>query len=218
MVYLKWVFWITFWVLVAAFFHYTLPQHDIVRITDTYEKRIDFGENSIFWAAADVGNDATTSNRDVFFIQTVQAGNDRVMVYRNEDTGWSWPPYFKFDTANLQAESADLKSTAEAPVWAAIKHYGWRNEFMSIYPNAVGVRKVSGPDASTGIPWLNIIILVLFFAVIGLIWRAWRRFRQRRIDPVVDDIQDGWDAAGDAVAERRSRFSRWLDTWRGKKR
>ena len=39
----KWVFWITFWVLVAAFFHYTLPQKDIVRVTDTYEKRIDFG-------------------------------------------------------------------------------------------------------------------------------------------------------------------------------
>jgi Protein of unknown function (DUF1523). len=35
---IKWVFWITIWVLVAAFFHYTLPQVDIVRVTDTYEK------------------------------------------------------------------------------------------------------------------------------------------------------------------------------------
>ena len=73
MVYLKWAFWITFWVLVVAVFHYTLPQKDIVRITDTYEKRIDFGENSIFWASPDVGNDTGTVNRDVFFIQTVQA-------------------------------------------------------------------------------------------------------------------------------------------------
>ena len=45
---IKWAFWITIWTIVAAFFHYTLPQVDIVRITDTYEKRIDFGENSIF--------------------------------------------------------------------------------------------------------------------------------------------------------------------------
>ena len=112
MVYLKWAFWIVVWVLIAAFFHYTLPQHDIARITDTYEKRIDFGENSIFWASPDVGNDTGAVNRDVFFIQAVRT-NGRVMVYRNEDTGWGWPPYFKFDTSNLQAEAADQRSTGE---------------------------------------------------------------------------------------------------------
>lgn len=215
-VYLKWVFWITVWTLILATFHYTLPQTDIVRVTDTYEKRIDFGENSIFWAAADVGNDATTPNRDVFFIQTVR-NSGGVMVYRNEDTGWHWPPYFKFDTANLQAEAADLKSTPEAPQWVAIRHYGWRNEFLSIYPNAVGVRAVSGPDAPKGIPWLNIVIIVAFLLVVAGIWRLWRRFRQRRIDPVVEDISEGFDAAGDAVQERRAGFTRWLDTWRAKK-
>ena len=44
---IKWTFWGVIWLIIAAFFHYTLPQVDIVRITDTYEKRIDFGENSI---------------------------------------------------------------------------------------------------------------------------------------------------------------------------
>ena len=161
-------------------------------------------------------SDTGAVNRDVFFIQTVQAGNGRVMVYRNEDTGWGWPPYFKFDTANLQAEASDLKSTADAPKWAMIRHYGWRNEFLSIYPNAVEVWSVDGPDAPKGIPWLNIVIIVCFLAVLGLIWRMWRRFRQRRIDPVVDDISETWDAAGDAVTERRGRFSKWLDTWRAK--
>lgn len=217
MVYVKWVFVFATWLLVASFLHYTLPQTDILRITDTYEKRIDFGENSIFWSNQGTGEAEDTPNRDVFFIQTVRTDGD-VMVYRNEDTGWGWPPYFKFDTANLQAESADLKSTSEAPVWAAIKHYGWRNEFLSIYPNAVGVRTVSGPEASTGIPWLNIAIIVAFLAVVLGVWRLWRRFRAARIDPVVEDIQDGWDAAGDAVADRRSRLSRWLDTWRPKQR
>ena len=48
MTYIKWFLIIAFWMFGAAFFHYTLPQKDIVRITDTYEKRIDFGENSIF--------------------------------------------------------------------------------------------------------------------------------------------------------------------------
>ena len=63
LVYLKGLFWSVFWLLVVAFFHYTLPQTDIVRVTDTYEKRIDFGENSIFWAKEDSGN-ATGNQSD----------------------------------------------------------------------------------------------------------------------------------------------------------
>ena len=214
--YLKWFFIIVFWVLVAAIFHYTLPQKDIVRITDTYEKRIDFGENSIFWAQADVGTDGTASNRDVFFIQTRLANSDRVMVYRNEDTGWGWPPYFKFDTSNLQAEAGDLKSTAANPRYVIIKHYGWRLVFGTVFPNAISVTPVDGPDASKGIPFLNIFILTLFFMVVYFICVRWRRFRQARIDPRLEEMQDNWEAAGDAMADRRSRFSRWLDTWKTK--
>jgi hypothetical protein len=198
----KWVFWITVWAIVGAFFHYTLPQTDIVRITDTYEKRIDFGENSIFWSNADVGNNSTLGNRDVFFIQTRRTKGD-VMVYRNEDTGWGWPPYFKFDTTNLQAEAADLKSSATTPTYVAIKHYGWRNEFLSIFPNAISVRSVAGPDVSKGIPFLNIFILTLFAAIIYAIWVRWRRFRQARIDPTLDRIEDD-------LAEKSGRFKRWM--------
>ena len=212
--YVKWAFWITFWLLVAAFFHYTLPQHDIARITDTYERRIDFGENSIFWASPDVGSDGTLNNRDVFFIQTVQPDGD-VMVYRNEDTGWGWPPYFKFDTSNLQAEAADLRSTSANPTWVAITHYGWRNEFMSIFPNAVSVKRVEGPDA-TIIPWVSIIVLLLFAALAWGLWVRWKRFRAARIDPLVSDMGDSWDAAGHNLNERRGRFSRWLDSWKQK--
>ena len=205
---IKWVFWITFWVLVGGFFHYTLPQVDIVRVTDTYEKRIDFGENSIFWAQADVGNDGTAVNRDVFFIQTRRAKGD-VMVYRNEDTGWGWPPYFKFDTSNLQAEAADAKSSGDAAKYVAIKHYGWRNEFLSIFPNAISIRAVDGPDAPKGIAWLNIFILVVFFAIVYAIWVRWRRFRMARIDPTLEAIEDD-------LVEKRGRFSRWIGTWRTK--
>ena len=190
MVYVKWVFWGMFWVLLGAFLHYTLPQHDIVRVTDTYEKRIDFGENSIFWANQGTGEAEGTVNRDVFFIQTVQT-NDRVMVYRNEDTGWGWPPYFKFDTSNLQAEAADLKSTSDNPKWVALKHYGWRNEFLSIYPNAISVRAVDSPDARI-IPWFNIVVLLFLAALFWGIRVRWIRFRENRINPVVDEWTDGW--------------------------
>ncbi|MEP4198479.1 MAG: DUF1523 family protein [Aliishimia sp.] len=211
----KWILILTPWTLFASVFHYTLPQKDIVRVSDTYEKRIDFGENSMFWAKADVGNDEAVVNRDVFFIQTKYA-NDGAMVFRNEDTGWGWPPYFKFDTSNLQTEAADLKSTPEAPKWALITHYGWRNKFLSIFPNAISIEPIAGPDVSKPIPWVNISILIVFFAVWYTIWTRWRRFRSANIDPKLEEWQDNIEAAGDAVAAKRGGVGRWLDTWRAK--
>ena len=192
--YVKWSIIVLFWALVAAFLHYTLPQHDIARISDTYEKRIDPGENSLFWSNAATGETLNVTGRDVFFIQT-RLNDDDVMVYRNEDTGWGWPPYFKFDTANLQAEAADLRSSAAAPQWVVIRHYGWRNEFLSVYPNVVSLRLVDGPDVRI-IPWLNIILLTLLVAVVWALYVRWRRFRQARIDPVLDDMGDNLDEAG----------------------
>lgn len=208
MTYAKWFFILAFWGLVGAIFHYTLPQVDIARVTDTYEKRENPGSNSLFWARGDAGSAVDATGRDVFFIQT-RLANDKVMVYRNEDTGWGWPPYFKFDTSNLQAEAADLRSTSADPQYVAIKHYGWRLEFLSIFPNAVGVRAVDGPDASKPIPWLNGIILSVFAALFYAIWVRWRRFRAARIDPALEEIQDSWEATEDAVAEKRSKLRRW---------
>ncbi|SEO74342.1 Protein of unknown function [Salinihabitans flavidus] len=208
MVYFKWGFIGLFWLLVAAFLHYTLPQHDVVRIIDTYETRVDFGENSIFWTSPGSGNAEGQVNRDVFFMQTVREDGDPV-IYRNEDTGWGWPPYFKFDTSNLQAEAADLKSVKESPQWVVIRHYGWRNEFLSIYPNAVSVWEVEGPDV-TIVPYFKIIVLTLLAAIFWAIWVRWRRFRAARIDPMLEDMGDSFDSAGDSLAEKRGRIARWF--------
>ncbi|AUC53679.1 MAG: DUF1523 family protein [Sagittula sp.] len=191
MKFVKWTFIVLFWLLVAAFLHYTLPQHDVVRITDTYEKRVDPGENSLFWAQADTGTDGTLPNRDVFFIQT-RRDNGEIIVYRNEDTGWGWPPYFKFDTSNLQAEAADMKSTADNPRWVAVRHYGWRNEFLTIFPNAVGLKQVAGPDVRI-IPWTAIVILVILAAVYWAIRVRWKRFWRSRVDPMLEEAGDRLD-------------------------
>jgi len=119
----------------------------------------------------------------VFFIQTFRA-NDKPMIYRNEDTGWGWPPYFKFNTSNLQAKASDMisKKSAETAQWVAVRHYGWRNEFLSIYPNAVAIWEVEGPDARI-IPWFNIIVLVLLGALYWAIRVRWNRFWAKRRAP-----------------------------------
>lgn len=205
--YLKWTFWIVFWALFASFLHYTLPQHDVVRIVNTEVRRVDFGENSIFWAQQDVGQDGTVTNRDVRFIEAFYE-NDRPMVYRNEDTGWGWPPYFKLDSSNLQAEARDAISTKADPEWVVIRHYGWRNEFLSIFPNAVSVRPIEGPDVRI-IPWVSIIVWTLVIMLVWFITARWIRFKRRRISPALDSIDASLD-------QSRAGVSRWLDSWRSK--
>ena len=199
--FLKWTFWTIILACVAGFFHYTLPQHDVVRIADTFPRRQDFGGiNTLFWSRADTG-EGVAANQDVFFIQAIRE-NGKPIVYRNEDTGWGWPPYFKFDTTNLQTEAADLRSTSANPQWVEVTHYGWRNEFLSIFPNAVGVKAVASPDVRI-IPWFNIIVLVVALA---LFWAArvrWIRFRERRLDPL-------WDRAEEGVDRAEGRMHRWL--------
>ena len=211
--YIGWTLIIVFWVSLGAFLHYTLPDKDIVRIVNTYEERQDLNDwTRIFWSRPDSQSDLLT-DRYVQFIQTVRADGS-LMVYRNEDTGWSWPPYFKFDTANLYTEANDGVSSKAEPEWYVVRHYGWRNEFLSSFPNAISIRPIDGPDASPGIPWLNITILTLLAAIFYAIWVRWRRFRKARIDPALEEMQDNWEAAGDAVQERRGRFRRWLSSWR----
>lgn len=211
----KWTFLTLIALFAIAFFHYTLPQHDIARVVNTEVRRIDFGENSIFWAAPDTGT-AAASNRDVRFINAVRA-NGKVMVYRNEDTGWGWPPYLKLDSSNLQTEAGDLASTAADPQWVSITHYGWRNELFTIFPNAVGVKAVAGPDVRV-IPWVNIIILTLLAVMIFFVWRMLAQFRERTIDPVLEDIGEASDAAEARARGLWGRFRGWLATWRGQGR
>lgn len=206
--YVKWMFLVLFWGIIAAFLHYTLPQYDVVRIVNTYEERIELNDwTRIFWSTPD-DQSLNVTSRDVQFIQTVDP-DGRAIVYRNEDTGWRWPPYFKFDTANLYTEAADLVSTKDNPEWVSIRHYGWRNEFFSSFPNAVSIKPVDGPDYRP-INYFNIVFLTLFAALVYGLWVRWRRFRRARIDPVLEDIEDRFDAAGDAVQERSGRLRRWL--------
>lgn len=202
-------------VVILAFFHYTLPQRDIVRVVGTYEERQDFGGlSSIFWGAGDAGGGSNPVNRDVLFIQTIRA-NGKEMVYRNEDTGWGWPPYFKFDTADLQTHAADAISDKDDPEWYAMRHYGWRNTVITAFPNALSMKPVDGPDVRL-IPWFNIIFLTVLGLGLFAIWRRLDRWKARRIDPVIEDVGHAFEDVGDSVSKRRKGISRWLGTWRRK--
>lgn len=177
-----------------GFLHYTLPQHDIVRVTNTYNRLTTVGtENAWAYSVPDSGTAEGDVTRDIRFIETAFPDGD-VMVYRNEDTGWVWPPYFKYDSSNLQAEAGNLKSGAEAPKWVVVTHYGWRLPILSIYPNAVAIRLAEGPEESI-IPWVNIVILTVLAFLLFMIRRMWLQFVERMVDPAVASVEEAQDRA-----------------------
>jgi hypothetical protein len=219
---LKTIFRVTVVLIVGLFLHYVLPQHDVVRVTSTEIIRTDFsGFNRIFYAQADSGGTAQIT-RDLRLINTdkkktmllgfVARDSTEVMVYRNEDTGWIWPPYFKFDSSDLQAESTSI---ARRENWAVLTHYGWRVRWASIYPNAVAVRLVEGPDVRI-IPWFNIFFFGALIAGIAFLRAMWMQFRERAVDPLLDSAGHKYDEASADIAARGGRMRRWFASWRAK--
>jgi len=220
-------------VVIFGLFHYVLPQHDVARITGTEVIRMDFSSfNRFFFAQSDSGTQElatrdirliNTKIKKTWFLGFFQRDTERVMVFRNEDTGWIWPPYFKFDSSDLQAEAEAEMSPPGQEKWVVLTHYGWRNRFFTIYPNAVGIRPIDSPDV-TIVPWFNIFFFAFLVAAWFTIRAMWRQFRERTIDPALADAGEAWDAVegqADAVTTRATglwgRFRAWLNTWRSKK-
>lgn len=222
---LRWIKWtlIALVVIVAgASLHYYLPHHDIVRIAGTDIKRLD--SSGVFDSEAP-GLQAKNT-RDVRFITGVYP-NGSVLIYRNEDTDWSFPWYAKFNSGTLQGEAQSVMSSGDNPKWMVVRSYGWRIEMLTMFPNALSMWAATGPD-QTVIPWFNIVFLTLLALIAGWIYLRIRRFKRDRLDPVFTRIESGVDSAISAVDETttgiatrasqaRGRFGRWLDTWRAKK-
>lgn len=214
-------------VIVFGLLHYVLPQHDVARITGTEVIRMDFSSlNRPFFAQSDSGS-ADLTTRDIRLINTQrkktfllgfwQREAEGVMVYRNEDTGWIWPPYFKFDSSDLQATASANLSTPDSPQWVVITHYGWRNRFFTIYPNAIGIYPVDGPDVRV-IPWFNLFFFAFLVFALFFIRAMWRQFRERSVDPLIEDVGEAYERVEDRAQSAKGRIGRWLDSWRSKPR
>tara|TARA_R110002096_G_scaffold414611_1_gene615803 strand:+ start:38885 stop:39532 length:648 start_codon:yes stop_codon:yes gene_type:complete len=189
----KWIIVLTFLAVIGLFAQYTLPQRDVVRVTSTEIIRSDFtGWNRMFYASADSGN-LETATRDLRLINAVYP-NGKIIVFRNEDTGWfRWPPYFKTNSSDVSAEAENLRSDEASPKWVSIKHYGWRWSPLSIYPNAVRLDPVDGPDV-TFFPWFNVIFGIFMALILLGIFRLLQKFKRKRIDPVLEDVGETWDS------------------------
>ena len=208
--------------LAGAFLHFYLPSKDVVRVVGTDVKRMDVVSRD-FVAEGDENRLKVT--RDVRFINTAWP-NGKPRVYRNEETGWGFPWYFKFDSGNVQAKAQNLISTEAAPRWIVVTHYGWRFEIFSMFPNAVELTPVESPDVWP-IPWFNIAFFVSLAGLALIVWRIVAHIRRRHIDPLIDGIETEVSEYADqasrsaesverGVSGLYERWQRWLDTWRPK--
>lgn len=219
--YVKIVLGILLGVFVFAFLDYVLPSKSTVRITNTYNRLTTISaSNQMFYASDNTGTvENAAGQRDVRFIDTMRP-NGKPFVYRNEDTGWVWPPYFKYDSSNLHATATNLRSSSADPQWVSVTAYGWRMPWLSTYPNAISIDTVTGPTERPR-NWAAVIICAVLLLFLALLWRMWAQFRERTIDPAVRRVDEGWDRATDKVqdeaAEARGRVNGWIDRLLGRK-
>ena len=137
---------------------YVFPYYDVTRVIGVEVKRVDKD------GQITKSNPADGPTRDVYFINT-QNDDGKIMVYRNEDTRWGFPFYFKFGSANLQAQAANFSQEHKL---VEVKYYGWRLTVFDEYRNALSLKEVAVDDGS--LPILSYIfyflfVITLFFSI-----------------------------------------------------
>ena len=142
-----------FHLCIAAAINYSMPSYDVTKVTGVEVKRVD-KDGPITKA-----NPADGPTRDVYFINT-QHENGKVMVYRNEDTRWGFPFYFKFGSANLQALAQAFGNEEKI---VEIKYYGWRLTMFDEFPNALSVKEVTETNTPSHPIFSYILYVLLFF-------------------------------------------------------
>ena len=164
-------------VMIFLFLHFNLPRTAVVQISGTDIKRMD--------KAVDVKDkedsaekqvQAVTSTEDVRFVNSVSR-KGKPMVFKNEDTGWGWPPYFKFNSADVTAEAQAFANDQGKP-WVLVKYYGWRFTMFSMFPNALDLKMVH-KDYSH-IPVFNIVFFIVLVTLILVARRKIQKFFIKR--------------------------------------
>lgn len=140
-------------VLVGAV-NYAFPSYEQTMVTGMEVRRMDKD------GVISKSNPADGEVRDVYFLFTEHPDTKAIMVYRNEDTGWGLPLYFKFGSADIQAKA---QAYANEKRMVQIKYYGWRINWLNEFRNIVSITPLAEGE-SVSKPWISY-ILYAFFAL-----------------------------------------------------
>lgn len=150
---------------VALFIDFNFPSYQKTVITGMEVKRMD--KDGVITKQ----NPADGPVRDVYFLFTKDTDSGKIKVYRNEDTRFDFPWYFKFDSANQQGIAQQYINSAE-PV--EIKYYGWRLTYFEEYPNILSINPVTNNSLPLVSYFLYSVLFVLWLSGIIIINRRFK--------------------------------------------
>lgn len=142
----------------AVAVNFFMPSYADLNITGVEVKRVDKD------GPLSQSNPADGPTRDVYYIYTRNPENQKVMVYKNEDTRFSFPFYFKFNSANTQALAQAMSNDKSL---AQVKYYGWRVTMFDKFPNVIKLTKIDSPSELSK-PYISYILYVL--VLLSFIW------------------------------------------------
>ncbi|MGL2848032.1 DUF1523 family protein [Helicobacter pylori] len=135
---------------------YCMPHYSVAVISGVEVKRMNENEST------PNNKEVKTLARDVYFVQTYDPKDQKsVTVYRNEDTRFGFPFYFKFNSADISALAQSLVNQQ-----VEVQYYGWRINLFNMFPNVIFLKPLKeGAEMSKPIfSWiLYTLLLVGFF-------------------------------------------------------
>ena len=149
----------------VLFCAYSLPSHIKVHVTGTEVTRKDVEDPN-----------GQVRTEDVRYVMAADLDGEPHM-FRNQDTGWGWPPYFKFDTGDIAAQAINYSVDGGEDV-VLVTYYGFRLRVLSTFPNIISMKTV--PADYQAIPWTTIIVLFANVVLLGVIVVFARDFAEGR--------------------------------------
>ena len=153
----------------VVFCAYSLPSHIKVHVTGTEVTR----KNA-------ESRDGQTRPYDVRYVMAEDLDGGPHM-FRNQDTGWGWPPFFKFDSGDIAAQANNYAIDHREEV-VLITYYGFRIRMLSAFPNIISMRAV--PADYQPIPWFTIFFVFAHVILVGVIVTFVRHFKAGREDTI----------------------------------
>ncbi len=185
-----------FVLLGSYWLHYTLPRYTAAGITDAGAKRTE-------GAPLREATEGRTALDTYFVYVTHEDGS--VGVFRNDDTGWGWPPYFKFNAAELQADAVALKGQK-----VLFRYYGWRVQMLGLFPNILAVSPA--PEKIPGISWARLFFFTVWWAVVILLFpRFYRLMTTAPVRKEPDRPAAPKTGNGSSMSAVSDRVKQWAD-------
>lgn len=132
---------------------YCMPHYSVAVISGVEVKRMNENETR------PTNKEVKTLARDVYFVQTYDPKDQKsVTVYRNEDTRFGFPFYFKFNSADISALAQSLVNQQ-----VEVQYYGWRINLFNMFPNVIFLKPLK-ENAEMSKPVFSWILYALLLA------------------------------------------------------